>query len=367
MATHLLKWLLCCWMVCHSAAWAQSRVKDLTTIQGVRTNQLVGYGLVVGLDGTGDGSNAFTDQSFRSMLKQFGITVPPEKKLDSKNVAAVALSAELPPFIKPGQKIDVTVSSIGTSKSLRGGTLLMSPLKGADGQVYAVAQGSLVVSGFGAEGKDGSKVSVNSSSVGRIPNGATVEQNIPSPFHESPTLVLNLNRPDFTTAKRMMDAINSTLGPRTAHALDSNSIEVRTPLDPAFRMDFVSLLENIQLDTDAAPARVVFSSSTGTVVMGEHVLVRPAAVSHGSLVVTISEQDQVSQPNPFAKGDTKVVNSSSIQVEEKGGKAFLFKGGATLKDLVQAINSVGAAPGDLLAILEALKASGSIDAELIVM
>ncbi|MCG8425954.1 MAG: flagellar basal body P-ring protein FlgI [Chromatiales bacterium] len=345
------------------------RIKDIAAIAGVRTNQLIGYGLVVGLDGTGDkvNSSPFTEQSLRSMLNQLGVVVPPTTKINPKNVAAVSLSAELPPFSKPGQKIDVTVSSVGDAKSLRGGTLLMSPLKGADGQVYAVAQGNLVVGGLSAAGADGSKITINIPSVGRIPNGATVERGVHSPFAEGNYLTLNLHSSDFTTAQRVVDSINEAVGPGVAQALDASSVRVSSPTNPAQRVSFVSLIENLQVNPGEAAARVIVNSRTGTVVISNQVRVTPAAVSHGSLVVTISENPQVSQPEPLAGGVTAVVPDSTVDVEESSSRMFLFDPGVSLDEVVRAVNQVGAAPSDLVAILEALKQAGALKAELLVI
>ncbi len=346
------------------------RIKDLASVAGVRENQLVGYGLVVGLDGTGDQTSQtqFTAQSLKSMLAQLGVVIPPGVNPKPKNVAAVMVHATLPPFVKPGQTIDVTVSSIGNAKSLRGGTLLMTPLKGADGQVYAIAQGSLVVSGFGAEGNDGSRITVNVPSAGRIPNGATVERAVTSPFAFERQLVLNLHTPDFTTVARMVKAINQTLGEGTAVALDGASVQVRAPADPSQKVAFVSVVENITLEPGEAAAKVVVNSRTGTVVIGKNVRILPAAVAHGNLVVTITEQTAVSQPGPFARaGRTAVVPQSSVDVSMEGNRMFLIRPGIKLEDIVRAVNQVGAAPGDLVAILEALKEAGALRAELIVI
>ena len=346
------------------------RIKDIASVAGVRENQLVGYGLVVGLDGTGDKTSQtqFTAQSLKSMLAQLGVVVPPGVNPKPKNVAAVMISTSLPPFAKPGQAIDVTVSSLGNAKSLRGGTLLMAPLKGADGKVYAIAQGNLVVGGLGVEGSDGSKVTVNIPSVGRIPNGATVERTVSTPFTRSNRVVLNLHTADFTTTHRVVKAINQLIGEGTAKALDGASVEVRAPSDPSQKVGFLSILENITLEPGEAPARVVINSRTGTIVIGAHVRVMPAAVAHGTLVVTISEQTAVSQPAPFARvGSTEVVPQSNVQVTQEDARMFLFKPGVSLNDIVQAVNQVGAAPGDLVAILEALKEAGALRAELIVI
>ena len=345
------------------------RIKDLASVAGVRHNQLVGYGLVVGLDGTGDQTTQtrFTAQTLRNMLTQLGVTVPENVPIQPKNVAAVMVSTDLPPFSKPGQTIDVTVSSVANAKSLRGGTLLMTPLKGADGQVYAIAQGNLVVSGFGAEGSDGSRITVNVPSVGRIPNGATVERMVPSPFGQGPAIVLNLNTPDFTTADRMADTINQAIAAGTARPLDATSVYVNAPADVAQKVAFASLLETLTLEPGEAPAQVIINSRTGTVVIGSHVRVTAAAVSHGSLTVTISEQPRVSQPAPLSAGQTTVVQASAIEVTEAGDRMFLFQPGVTLDEIVRAVNEVGAAPGDLVAILEALREAGSLRASLIVI
>ncbi len=344
------------------------RVKDLAKVAGVRNNQLIGYGLVVGLDGTGDQTSQapFTVQSLKSMLAQLGVNLPPNVNPQLKNVAAVSIHADLPPFAKPGQTIDITVSSIGNAKSLRGGSLLMTPLKGADGAVYAVAQGNLVVSGFGVEA-DGSKITINVPSVGRIPNGATVERSVPTSFNAGNSVVLNLNSPDFTTARRMVETINAALGAASARSLDGSSIEVSAPLDPTQRVTFVSMLENLSLEPGEASARVIINSRTGTVVIGQHVRVMPAAVAHGSLTVTISSEPIVSQPSPLSGGTTVVVPKSKIEVSEKGSRMFLFEPGVSLDEIVRAVNQVGAAPGDLVAILEALRQAGALRAELVVI
>ncbi|KPJ92054.1 MAG: flagellar biosynthesis protein FlgI [Gammaproteobacteria bacterium SG8_11] len=342
------------------------RLKDMTSIAGVRDNQLIGYGLVVGLDGTGD-KTAFTIQSLRTMLTKLGVTVPPDVDLKSKNVAAVSLHAELPAFAKPGQRIDVTVSSIGEAKSLRGGTLLLSPLKGADGNIYAIAQGNIIVGGFGVSGGDGSKITVNVPSVGRVPGGAMVERSVPTPFATGNSLILNLHTPDFTTANRVVEAINASFGAGTAVAMDGSSIKVLAPLDVSQRVAYVSELENIVVQPADAAAKVIINSRTGTVVIGNHVTVTPAAVTHGSLTVTISERPQISQPEPFSQGETAVVPQSEIEVAQENQRMFLFESGTNLEEIVRAINQVGAAPGDLVAILEALKEAGALRANLIVI
>jgi len=346
------------------------RIKDLISIEGVRSNQLVGYGLVVGLDGTGDQTSQtpFTIQSLKNMLSQFGVSLPDSVRPQVKNVAAVTLHAELPAFAKPGQKLDVTVSSLGNAKSLRGGTLLMTPLKGADGTVYAVAQGNLIVGGFGAGGKDGSKITVNVPSVGRIPGGAIIEVAAPTPFGSENMVVFNLNTADFTTAKRVAEAINTSVGAGTAFPVDSTSIRVRAPELLGQRVSFVSYVENLTLMPGSAPARIIINSRTGTVVIGQYVRVTAAAVSHGNLTVSISESSAVNQPRgPLSGGETVVVPTSDITVEEENNRMFNFDPGVSLDEIVQAVNQVGAAPGDLVAILEALKEVGALRAELIVI
>lgn len=347
------------------------RVKDLASVGGVRNNQLVGYGLVVGLNGTGDQTTQapFTVQGIVNMLTQFGVTVPSGVRMQLKNVAAVTIHAELPPFAKPGQEIDITVASIGNAKSLRGGSLLMAPLRGADGNVYAIAQGNLVVGGFGGSGNDGSSVTVNIPSAGRIPNGATVERAVPNDFLHNEAIVLNLNVPDFTTSTRLADKINQTMGAGTAQSLDAVSVAVRAPADDSQRTAFISALESLEVQPGEVQARVIVNSRTGTVVIGSNVRVTPAAVAHGSLVVTISENPFASQPvAPFSdSGETVVLPDSSVSVAEEDARMFLFEPGTSLDDIVQAVNRVGAAPGDLVAILEALKQAGALRAELVII
>jgi flagellar P-ring protein precursor FlgI len=354
-------------VACLLPSWSSAeRIKDIATIDGVRTNQLIGYGLVVGLEKSGD-KTAFTGQSLRTFLGRLGLTLPAGVDPKAKNIAAVAVSAELPAFAKRGQQIDVTVSSIGDAKSLRGGTLLLSPLKGADGQVYAVAQGNLVVGGLSASGQDGSSITVNNPSVGRIANGATVERTVNSPFSNSNSLIFNLHSPDFTTANRMAESINQVLGPNTAKPIDATSVYVNAPVDPGQKVSFASLVENMMVAPDDAPARIIINSRTGTVVINNKVKVQPAAVSHGSLTVTISEDPQVSQPNALSNGQTVVTPQSSVKVTEEKNHTFVFNPGVSLDEIVKAVNNVGAAPSDLVAILEALKTAGALRAELIII
>ena len=346
------------------------RIKDIATVSGVRSNQLFGYGIVVGLDGTGDQTTQapFTIQSIANMLAKFGVTIPAGSNPQLKNVAAVTVTAELPPFAKPGQTIDVTVASIGNASSLRGGELLMTPLHGLDDEVYAFAQGSLVVSGFGVNGKDGSRISLNVPSSGRIPNGANVERQVPTSFAHNPFLVLNLNTPDFTTAARVAAGINKVLGAGTAEATDAVSIKVAAPSDPDQRIGYLATLEAIEVEPGEAPARVIINSRTGTVVISSHVLVTAAAVAHGSLSVTITERQDVSQPNSFTKGTTATVTPrSDINVQQADAHMFMFQAGVNLDEIVRAVNRVGAAPGDLVAILEALRQAGALRAQLIVI
>ena len=345
------------------------RLKDLARVNGVRNNQLVGYGLVVGLDGTGD-RGAYTNQTFRNMMNQFGVTMPEGVNPNLANLANVALvtvHASLPPFAKSGQEMDITVSSVGNADSLRGGSLLMTPLKGADGQVYAMAQGSLVVGGFGAAGADGSRITVNVPSVGRIPNGATIEREVTTPFTQGDTITFNLLRADFTTARRVVETINDYLGDGMAYAHDATSVSVKAPRDPSQRVSFLSILENLEVDPADEAAKVVINSRTGTIVVGQHVKVSPAAVTHGNLTVTIVENPEAVQPDPFTDGDTVVLPNSEIAITEDPARMFQFGPATTLNDIVQAVNQVGAAPGDVMAVLEALKQAGALRAELIVI
>ena len=345
---------------------SSERIKDLADFQGVRVNQLVGYGVVVGLNGTGDDNLEYTTQSVKSAAARLGVVLPANAKPGLKNAAAVMITAELPAFAKPGQRLDVTVAAIGKAKSLRGGTLLMAPLQGADGATYAIAQGSLAVGGLGVEARDGSKVTINVPSSGRIPDGATVERAVETGFATTPTLTLNLKRADFTDATRAAIAINLALGP-VARALDAVSIEITAPADATTRITLMSRIEAIEITTDLAPARVIVNARTGTLVINGSVRVSPAAVAHGNLTVRISEDPFVSQPAPRSGGRTVVVPDSAIEVEEERARAFVFAPGVALASIVDAVNRVGASPSDLVAILEALKAAGALKAELIVI
>ncbi|WP_184508998.1 flagellar basal body P-ring protein FlgI [Rhodanobacter sp. ANJX3] len=363
MATGLLLGLLCA-PLAHA-----DKVRDLVEVAGVRSNQLIGYGLVVGLDGTGDQTTQapFTTQSLENMLKQFGVSVPATVQPQLKNVAAVTITAQLPPFAKPGQTIDITVASIGNAKSIRGGELLMTPLRGADGGVYAMAQGSVVVGGVSAQGKSGSSVQINISASGRIPNGAMVERSVASSFGSGGDLILNLNTSDYTTSARIAEAINRSYGAGTAHPLDGGSVAVRGPLDPGQRVAWLGAIESLDVQPGDAPARVVVNSRTGTVVIGSDVRVTAAAVAHGAIQVSISEQPQVSQPNPLSGGQTAIVPNSTVSVSEDGAHMFKFGPGVSLDSIVRAVNQVGATPSDLISILEALKQAGALHADLVVI
>ena len=353
--------ILCLLLTLSLPSWGQ-RVKDIASIQGIRSNHLVGCGLVVGLDGTGD-TELFTKQSFKNMLNQLGVTIPPTVVPNIKNVAAVSLHAELPAFAKPGQKIDVTISSLGNAKSLRGGSLLLAPLKGADGNVYAVAQGDLIVGGFSAEGADGSKITVNLPVVGRIPNGAMIERGVPSPFAQTDVLVFNLHQSDFTTARRLAEAINTAITPGSAVPVDATSVKVHVPVQIADKVALVSIIENLEVRPGETRARIVANSRTGTIVIGKHVTVGPAAVTHGNLIVTVTENIQVSQPEPLSLGVTAITPKSDVSVQQSDTRTFLVHA-TSLESIVRGINKTGAAPGDLMAILEALKQAGALNADL---
>lgn len=340
------------------------RIKDIATIQGVRDNQLVGYGLVVGLDGTGDQTTQtpFTTQSITNMLMQMGVNLPPGTNMQLKNVAAVMVTADLPPFSQAGQTIDITVSSMGNAKSLRGGTLVMTPLKGADGNVYAVAQGNVLVGGAGAAA-GGSSVQINHLSVGRISGGATVERAVPTPLGEGEFVYLELNSTDFGTAQRVVEAINRSFG-EVARADDGRRIRVRAPLDADSRVAFLGRLENIELQPVQSAARVIVNGRTGSVVMNQSVTIYTCAVAHGGLSVTVSAEPVVSQPAPLSGGRTVVTERADIQVAQQGGSLMTLKAGASLAEVVKALNAIGATPLDLIAILQAMKAAGALRAEL---
>ncbi len=351
------------------AAWAApayaERIRDMVTVHGVRGNQLIGYGLVVGLDGSGDQTTQtpFTVQSLQTMLTQLGITLPAGTNPQLKNVAAVMVTADLPSFARPGQQLDVTVSSLGNARSLKGGTLLMTPLKGADGQIYAVAQGNVLVGGAGAS-QGGSKVQINHLAAGRVPDGASVERTVASPFLQGETIALELNATDFSTAQAVTDAINTELGEGTAHALDGREIDVKAPPDPDRRVRFMAQLENLQVASIEPSARVIVNARTGSIVMNRMVTLEPAAVAHGNLSVTITSTPVVSQPGPMSGGQTVVTEKTDIQLKQDGGVLMKLPSAANLADLVKALNSLGANPADLVAILQALKAAGALRADL---
>jgi len=350
------------------------RLKDMVSFAGIRSNQLMGYGIVVGLDGTGDSSLALTLQSMQSTISQFGMTVD-TGALSAKNAAAVMITANLDPFVKIGQQIGITVSSMGKAKSLRGGTLLMAPLKGADGQTYAIAQGNLAVGGFGVEGADGSSMSVNIPTVGTISNGATVERMVEAPFINSKNFVMNLHQGDFTTANRITEEINKVFGPDVAKALDHTSVSVRAPSDPSQKVSFMSLLENLEVDPASPVAKVVINARTGTIVIGGDVRVTPAAVSHGSLTVKVSE-DTNTTPGQTTFDDAGNITTATAATTEKDteievgaakASAFVFDTGTSLSDIVDAINAIGTTSADLVAILEALRAAGALRAQMIII
>lgn len=357
-----LMWLFAGLLVADAAR--AERVKDLASIAGVRNNQLVGYGLVVGLDGSGDQTTQtpFTVQSVVNMLSNLGVTMPPGTSLQLKNVAAVMVTANLPPFARSGQQIDITVSSIGNAKSLKGGTLVLTPLKGADGQIYAIAQGNVVVNGAGASG-GGSKVTINHLSVGRISGGATVEREVPTPLGQGEFVYLDLNATDFGTAQRMVDAINRVV-PGAASAADGRQIRVKAPLSPDDRVSFIGRIESIELQAAQGVAKVIVNSRSGSVVMNQAVTLDRCAVAHGNLSVSVSADNSVSQPNALSGGQTAGVTNADINIKQEGGALMNVKAGVNLADVVKALNAIGANPQDLIAILQAMKAAGALRAEL---
>jgi flagellar P-ring protein FlgI len=342
-----------------------ARLKELASIQGVRPNTLVGYGLVVGLDGTGDQTTQapFTTQSIKALLQQMGVTVPEGASMQLRNVAAVMVTAVLPPFAQPGQTIDVSVSSLANAKSLRGGTLVTTPLKGADGQIYALAQGNLVVGGAGASA-GGSKVQINHLSAGRVPEGATVERAVPTPALQADSVLLALNSADYNTARSVVQAINRAKGEGAASAEDARSVRVRMPATANERVAFLADIENLAIDQKPAAARVVLNARTGSVVLNDAVTLGACAVAHGNLSVTINSTPQVSQPNALSRGDTTVTEKNDIAITQQGGALIQLPAGVKLTDVVKALNSLGATPMDLLAILQAMKSAGALKAEL---
>lgn len=367
----LLKLLIALALLAASAAlwWPVNahavRLKEIAAIQGVRSNQLMGYGLIVGLDGTGDqtAQTPFTTQSINAMLQQLGITVPAGAPMQLKNVAAVLVTASLPPFAQPGQPLDVNVSSLGNAKSLRGGTLIATPLKGADGQIYAMAQGNLIIAGAGASA-GGAKVQINQLSAGRIPSGATVERAVPTPWAQGSVVQYDLQSDDFNTARDVANAINKAKGPGTAEALSGRSIAVRLPTASGERVAFMADLENLSVDRATPAARIVVNARTGSVVINQAVTLGPCAVAHGNLSVTISSTPSVSQPGAFSNGQTVVTEKNDIQINQAPGALIQLPAGSKLTDVVKALNTLGANPQDLLAILQAMKAAGALQAEL---
>jgi flagellar P-ring protein precursor FlgI len=359
------------WLAASAALWwpapsHAARIKEVATVQGVRGNQLVGYGLVVGLDGTGDQTTSapFTTQSLIAMLQQMGVTVPPGTNMQLKNVAAVMVTAQLPAFAQPGQTIDVNVSSLANAKSLRGGTLIATPLKGADGQVYALAQGNLIVGGAGAS-QGGSKVQINHLSAGRVPEGATVERAVATPLNQGSILQLDLNASDFNTAREVARAINERMGAGMAQALDGRVVKVRMPESPDERVSFMADIENLEIKLASPAAKVVINARTGSVVMNQSVTLAACAVAHGSLSVTINSTPVVSQPNPLTTGgQTVVTEKADISITQQAGSLIQMPAGTKLSDVVKALNSLGATPQDLLAILQAMKSAGALNAEL---
>ena len=371
----LVNFTFCFWLSGLASLAYADRIKDLANLAGVRNNQLVGYGLVVGLSGTGDANLGITLQSMQAMLSRFGMSTD-TSGLSGANAAAVMVTADLAPFIKPGQTLDVTVSALGASESLRGGTLLMTPLLGADGQTYAIAQGNLAVGGLGVAAADGSSLTVNIPTVGRVPQGATVEKMVETPFLENEFLILNLHRSDFSTASAVSRAVDDIFGQGTAVPIDGSSIRVQAPADPTQRVSFVSLLENVEVEPATPPAQVIVNSRTGTIIINGNVRVTPAAITHGSLTVRVTEDPNVQTQTNVIANDAGVVATpaapvvtpdSAVDAEEKMAKAFVFDPGIQLTDIVDAINAVGATPSDLVAILEALKVSGALRAQLIII
>ena len=342
------------------------RLKEVASVQGVRTNQLIGYGLVVGLDGTGDQTTSapFTQQSINALLQQMGVSVPPGTSMQLKNVAAVMVTAQLPPFAQPGQQIDVNVSSLGNSKSLRGGMLIATPLKGADGQIYALAQGSLIVGGAGASAA-GSKVQINHLSAGRVPEGATVERAVPTSLNMGDSLQLDLNSNDYNTAREVARTINKKMGEGTAEALDGRVVRVRMPQGSDARVSFLADIENLPLELAAPSAKIVINARTGSVVVNQNVTLNACAVAHGSLSVTISSTPVISQPSPLSSGGTTVSKErADITIKQEPGSLIQLPAGTKLADVVKALNSLGATPQDLLAILQAMKTAGALNAEI---
>ena len=344
-----------------------SRIKEVATIEGVRSNPLTGFGLVIGLDGTGDQTTQmpYTAQSLSTYLQQLGITLSTDSlaKLQLKNVAAVLVTAQLPAFARPGQMMDVNVSSLGNAKSLKGGMLISTPLKGADGEFYALAQGNLIVAGAGASA-GGSKVQINHLSAGRVPNGAQIERTVPTPLLEGSSIKLGLEASDFQTARRVAEAINAHFGPGSARALDGRTVDVQAPTDSNARIAFIAEMEEIPLTASIPSAKVVINSRTGSIVLNQAVTLGPCAIAHGNLSVSISSTPIISQPGPMSNGKTVVTEKASIQIRQEPGILIQLPAAPLLADVVRALNALGATPQDLLAILQAIKAAGALNAEL---
>ena len=358
--------ILAFWLAFCGQAQA-GRIKELASIEGVRSNQLTGFGLVVGLDGTGDQTTQvpYTTQGLANYMQQLGITLTPASlaQLQMKNVAAVLVTAQLPAFARPGQLLDINVSSLGNAKSIKGGTLIATPLKGADGEVYALAQGNLIVAGAGAAA-GGSKVTVNHLSVGRIPDGAQVERAVPTSLLEGATISLSLNASDFQAARKVAQAINNKFGSGVAQALDGRTVQVRAPLVPNDRISFIAEMEELPVESSIASARVIINSRTGSIVLNQAVTLGPCAIAHGNLSISISSTPVVSQPAPFSQGQTVVSEKANIEIKQEPGKLIQIPAAAQLADVVKALNSLGATPQDLLAILQAIKSAGALNAEL---
>ncbi len=354
----------CCLPLLSGAAWGE-RIKDLASVQGIRNNQLVGYGLIVGLDGTGDQTTQtpFTTQSIINMLAQLGTTLPTTQSLQLKNVAAVMVTANLPPFARIGQQIDVTVSSMGNAKSLRGGTLVLTPLKGADGQVYAQAQGNMMVGGAGAS-SGGSRATINHLLAGRIVAGATVEREVPTLLGQGPFVHYEMANTDFGTTQRVVEVINREMGSGTAQAVDGRLIRVSAPEDANSRVAFMGRVENLEVRPMKSMAKVIVNPRTGSVVMNQMVMIESCAVAHGALSVVINSEPQVSQPNALSGGQTVTTAQSDIEIKQSGGALMPLKASANLSDVIKAINALGANPQDLLSILQAMKAAGALRADL---
>ena len=343
------------------------RIKDLGTFQGLRANQLTGYGIVVGLAGTGDDSLDYSTLGMKGVASRFGLQLPPGVNPSLKNAAAVMITAELPAFAKPGQRLDITISALGKAKSLRGGTLLMAPLQGADGQIYAMAQGNLAVGGLGIDAADGSKLTINVPTAGRIPGGATVERSVDAGFATTPQLRFDLAEADLTTVHRVSDIINKRAGRQIARAIDATTVTIDAEQGAEYRTALMGQIENLEVDPANAAARVVVNARTGTVVINGAVRISPVAITHGKMTVQVDEKPQIVQPAPFSQGRTAVQQSSGIKVDEGTRPMFEFQPGASLADIVKSVNAIGASPADLVAILEALKQAGAMKAELVVL